>query len=143
VMNTLDLRTDVEIAPTPNTFVSLDMKISPSGITIMMPLILRNERADNPQTTPIRLDASNPPVVLSRVELEYPPDAKWAEISGNAKMEVVVNEKGEVYEANLLACHPWFQKTALEAVVQWKFQPMLVNGEPKPFITTVYLNFKH
>jgi TonB family protein len=56
-------------------------------------------------------------------------------------VEVVVNEKGEVYEAKLLSGHPWFQQPALNAVVQWKFQPLIVNGGAKPFITTVAADF--
>jgi protein TonB len=55
----------------------------------------------------------------------------------------VVNEKGEVYEAKLLTGHPWFQKPALDAVVQWKFKPMVMNGEPRPFVTTAALNFEY
>ena len=41
----------------------------------------------------------------------------------------------------ILSGHPWFQQPTLNAVVQWKFQPMLVNGEQKPFVTTVGVNF--
>lgn len=104
---------------------------------------LRNEKADKPQTTPIRLDASNPPVILSRVELEYPPEAMWARISGIVRVQVIVNEKGEVYGAKALLGHRWFRQPALNAVVLWKFKPMLVNGEPKPFVTTVTLTFKN
>jgi len=104
---------------------------------------LRNETADKPQTTPIRPDASNPPVILSRVELEYSPEAMRARISGIVRVQVVVNEKGEVYEAKALIGHRWFRQPALKAVVLWKFKPMLVNGEPKPFVTTVTLAFKY
>jgi TonB family protein len=102
---------------------------------------LRNEKADKPQTTPIQLDAANQPVILSRVELEFPPDAKEARVSGAVRVEVLVNEKGEVYEAKVLDGHPWFFLSALDAVVQWKFKPMLANGEPKPFLTTVWIGF--
>jgi hypothetical protein len=58
-------------------------------------------------------------------------------------VQVIVNEKGEVYEATALLGHPWFRQPALDAVVQRKFKPMLVNGEPKPFVTTVTLTFKY
>jgi TonB family protein len=140
-MSIFALRKDLEIPPTPYPTLTLNLNILPGGISIYADLILRNEYAGAPQTNPIRLDASNRPVVLSRVELEYPPEAKWARISGTVRVEVVVNEKGEVYEAKLLSGDPWFQQPALNAVVQWKFQPMLVNGEQKPFVTTVGVNF--
>jgi TonB family protein len=136
-------RKDVVIPPTPYRVVSLHMNMLPGNISIYADLILRNEKVDMPRTTPIQLDKSTPPVVLSRVALEYPPDAKVANISGTTKVKVVVNEKGEVYEAKLLSGHPWFNQPALNAVVQWKFQPMILNGDPKPFVTTVTFDFKY
>jgi TonB family protein len=143
VMTTFALRADVAIPPTPYPAVALHMNIAPGLISIYADLILRNEKADAPQTTPVRLDEFHQPVVQSRAELEYPPDARWARISGIVKVDAVVNENGQVYEAKLLMGHPWFQKPALTAVVQWKFQPILVNGEPKPFLTPITLSFKY
>jgi TonB family protein len=141
LLHILALRAEVLIPPTPHAAVALHMNISPGRILIFADQIVRNEQADNPQTTPIQLDASNRPVVLSRVEPEYAPNAMWARISGNVRVEAVVNEKGEVYEAKLLTGDPFFDQPALNAVVQWRFQPMLVNGEPKPFVTTETLTF--
>jgi TonB family protein len=141
LMSLFALRNDVAIPSTPHPAVTLHLNIGPGRISIYADLILRNEYADAPQTDPIQLESSNAPAVLSRVELEYPPDAKPAKLSGSVKVEVVVNEKGEVYEAKLLSGHPWFQQPALNAVVQWKFQPLIVNGGAKPFITTVAADF--
>jgi TonB family protein len=141
LMSLFGSRSDVTIPSTPHPAVALHMNIGPGRISIYADLILRNEYTDAPQTDPVQLEPSNAPAVLSRIELEYPPDAKPAKLSGFVKVEVVVNEKGEVYEARLLSGHPWFQQPALNAVVQWKFQPLIVNGDAKPFITTVAADF--
>ncbi len=142
ILSIFRLSLGVIIPPTPDKAVTLEINLS-NGISIRTPLLVRNERADIPQTDPIKLDASIQPVVLSRAELEYPEDARWAKISGIARVAVVVNEKGEVYEAKLLTGHPSFQQPALDAAIQWKFEPMHVNGEPRPFITTVTLSYDY
>jgi TonB family protein len=143
IIYTFTYRQDVTIPPTPHSAVSLNIYIDPQRVAAQAAIIQRNENAESPHTTPIRLDPSQLPVVLSRVELEYPPDAQFAKISGTVRAEVIVNEKGEVYEARLMMSHPWFVKPGLDAILQWKFQPLLVNGQPTPFVTTVNLDYKY
>ncbi len=104
--------------------------------------IQRNEKTDKPQTTPIN-DPPNLPEVLARVELKYPSEAMRAKFSGTFKVRVLVNEKGEVYEARARSGPPLLIQPALDAAVQWKFKPMLVNGEPKPFFTTLILKYHY
>ncbi len=102
---------------------------------------LRNEKAEEPKSSPVRLDASNPAEVLSWVDFKLPPDAEATTISAIALVEVTVNEKGEVYEARVLGGYPTFPRPALDAAVQWKFKPMLVNGESAPFIAKIILRY--
>ena len=103
---------------------------------------VRNKAADAPKTMPRKPDPSKPPEVLSRVEPEYPPEVLRVGLRGIVRCQLTVNEKGEVYEAKALLGHPWMRQPALNAVVQWKFKPMLVNGQPKPFVTTVTVAFE-
>jgi TonB family protein len=136
-------RQEVTLPPTPHRAASLNISIQPQRVVAIAARIQRNAKADSPYTTPIKLDPSQLAVILSRVELEYPPDAKFAKISGTVQAEVIVNEKGEVYEARLMMSHPWFQKPGLDAILQWKFQPPLLNGRPTSFVTTVKLDYKY
>jgi len=103
--------------------------------------IIRNKAADAPQTTPLKPDSSRPTEVLSRVEPEYPPEVLRVGLRGVVKCQLIVNEKGIVYEAKALVGHPWMRLPALHAVVQWKFKPLLVDGAPKPFIVVVTVSF--
>jgi protein TonB len=41
----------------------------------------------------------------------------------------------------LLRGQPILQEAAIEAVKQWRYQPLLLNGEPTPFVLTVTLLF--
>jgi TonB family protein len=102
---------------------------------------LRNEGADPPQARPIRLDESNPPIVQYRAVLDYPSAAKRAKLSGTVQVAVVVNEKGQVYEARVIMGHPLLHKPALDAVLLWKFEPVVVEETPRPFTTAVDFHF--
>ena len=41
----------------------------------------------------------------------------------------------------VLRGHPLFDESAMQAVKQWRYQPLLLNGEPTGFILTVTVNF--
>lgn len=134
-------RTDVAAAPTLQQGAVTYISMARSGASFFAFPTLRNEEADAPQTTPIVLDESNPPVILSRAEAELTPAAKRARISATVTVAVVVNEKGEVYEARVKKGHPLLNQPALNAVLQWKFEPILVDGAPRAFATTVDFHF--
>jgi TonB family protein len=103
---------------------------------------LRNEHSDAPQTIPVQLDESNPPVIRSRVEPEITAIASRARLTATVSFVVVVNEKGEVYEVKIRIGHPLLNQSAVNAVLQWKFEPLFVDGAPRAFMTTVDLHFK-
>ncbi len=67
---------------------------------------VKNEETDAPQTPPVQLDEFNPPIVRSRVEPEVTALASRARITATVTVVVVVNEKGDVYEARVRRGHP-------------------------------------
>ena len=56
-------------------------------------------------------------------------------------LEAEVDTRGHVKFAKVLSGHPLFDDAALEAVRQWRYQPLLLNGEPTGFILSVVINF--
>ena len=48
---------------------------------------------------------------------------------------------GRVQEVKVLRGHPLFDEAALAAVRQWRYQPLLLNGIPMPFVATVTVQF--
>jgi protein TonB len=53
-----------------------------------------------------------------------------------------VGTDGRVRTARVLRGHPIFDQAALDAVQQWRYQPLLLNGLPTEFILTVTMSFK-
>jgi tetratricopeptide (TPR) repeat protein len=60
----------------------------------------------------------------------YPPAAKLLNIWGEVKVEVEVNEKGDVIFAKAVSGHTAFHQVCEKAALKSKFQPTLVNGQP-------------
>jgi protein TonB len=45
-------------------------------------------------------------------------------------MDVTLNEVGSVLKANVLDDDPLLNNAAIDAVKQWKYQPLMVHGKP-------------
>jgi protein TonB len=80
--------------------------------------------------------------VISRIEPSYPQEAKDAQISGLAVVEVVVDEQGNVESARALSGHPWLRDAAVAAARQWQFKPTILRGQPVKVVGTITFSFK-
>lgn len=81
------------------------------------------------------------PKLVHEVKPVYPSLARAAHASAVIIMEAQVGLKGEVKAVRVLRGHPLLDDAAADAVRQWRYQPLLLNGEPKEFILTVTLVF--
>jgi periplasmic protein TonB len=81
------------------------------------------------------------PKLVHRVAPEYPALAAMTRIHGVVVLEATVDEAGRVQDVSILRGQPILQEAAVAAVRQWRYQPLLLNGEATPFILTVTLNF--
>lgn len=82
------------------------------------------------------------PALLKRVEPIYPPMAVQAFITGTAILEATVDENGAVEDVKVLrSASAILDRAALEAVRQWQYEPLLLNGIRTRFILTVVLSF--
>jgi protein TonB len=71
----------------------------------------------------------------------YPQPAKDNHIQGVVVLEATINKDGSVGNLNVITGHPLLIPAAMEAVKQWVYKPILVNGEPADHMTTVIVNF--
>lgn len=60
--------------------------------------------------------------VIAKTAPTYPEIAKKMRLHGKVKMEVVVSPRGSVTSATMVGGNPVFEKSAIDAVKQWKFE---------------------
>jgi protein TonB len=81
------------------------------------------------------------PALIHRVEPDYPGVAVSGKVSGSVILEATVNEAGVVTDVNVLRSILLLDKAAIKAVRQWRYQPLVLNGQPVPFILVVTVTF--
>jgi len=71
-------------------------------------------------------------VPMVRVPPQYPERALQRGIEGRVLIEFTISKSGSVKDAKVVAYEPSkiFNKAALKAVKQWKYNPKIVNGKP-------------
>jgi protein TonB len=94
-------------------------------------------------TAPIRVGGRvKEPALLYRVEPVYPRMAASAGVEGSVILEAVVGRDGQVETVRVLRSQGVLDQPALDAVKQWRYSPVLLNGRPERFILTVVVTFK-
>ena len=81
------------------------------------------------------------PTLVVKVNPIYPKDAQDARIQGVVILEIVIGEDGSVIETKVLRSIPELDQAAIDAVVQWEYEPTLLNGEPVEVEMNVTINF--
>jgi outer membrane biosynthesis protein TonB len=67
--------------------------------------------------------------LLHRVEPIYPPEWQGEHVSGVVVVRVVIDKGGSILQADYVSGPTVLVPPAIEAVMQWKYQPYLLNGE--------------
>jgi TonB family protein len=75
--------------------------------------------------------------IVSKVMPKYPPDAKKAGIQGTVVLNAVVSKHGHVEQLKVTSGPNELQASALDAVRQWTYKPILLNGAPIEVETTI------
>ena len=82
------------------------------------------------------------PKLVHRVNPEYPLLGLASQIEGMVILEAIVDEEGRVETLKVLRSAGIFDSAALEAVRQWRYSPVILNGRPEKFILTVVVSFR-
>lgn len=108
--------------------------------------------------------APGEPKLVHKVRPAYPPDAKAEKVEGLFVIDVVIGRDGAIKEAHVAASAPndvrlkelepkkdtkaaqegdaRLAAAALDAVKQWRYEPILKDGKPVAFKATVTVAFK-
>jgi TonB family protein len=139
------------IAKFQNRFLPRDIRILEGGIEVLSAKVdsVTYLDAADPALTPTEpLDklligrTIVKPVLDSRVEPVYPPDAKVARISGDVVLNGMIGKDGSVRDLRVISA-PCLSlaESALTAVSQWRYKPLLLEGKPVATMTTINVRF--
>jgi protein TonB len=79
--------------------------------------------------------------LIRKVQPQYPPLAKSARVQGTVEFTAVISKEGNIENLQLVRGHPLLVQAAKEAVLQWKYRPTLLNGQPVTVVTDIIVNF--
>jgi protein TonB len=83
-----------------------------------------------------------PPKIVNMVEPVYPEDARKRGIEGTVILEATADIKGKVQGVKVLRGVDGLNQAALDAVKQWAYEPLMIDGKPKAVKFTVTIRFK-
>jgi periplasmic protein TonB len=91
---------------------------------------------------PVRIGGQiTAPALIHRVNPSYPEVAVRAKVTGMVILEATVGIDGHVEEVRVVRSIALLDNAAIEAVKQWRYSPLVLNGIPCPFILGVTLSF--
>jgi len=79
--------------------------------------------------------------VAKRVEPEYPIQARTQGIQGPVVLDAWVGKDGSVQKLVTFSGNPQLVTAARDAVAQWKFNPLIRQGQPEEFQTRITVVF--
>ncbi len=97
---------------------------------------------ENDSNSPLPLEGQyTPPKPIRKVKPDYPLRARQARVEGVVILEATTDEYGKVKNVKVLRSIPALDQAAVEAVQQWTYEPMTINGIPRGVIFKVKVNF--
>lgn len=79
--------------------------------------------------------------LLNKVNPAYPVEARQNRIQGSVRLHVIIGTDGLIKDVELIQGHPVFEKAAIDAIRQWRYRPVMLNGKPAEVDTTISVVF--
>ncbi len=76
-----------------------------------------------------------------KVSPEFPMAAKQLHINGSQEVQVTVSKAGDVIDAKVLKGNAMFSASSTAAAKQWKFAPLVKDGEASEFTAVLIFNY--
>ena len=89
----------------------------------------------------VNIGTINPAMLIHRVEPRYPPLAIQTHRDGHVELRAIIGTDGMIQSLQIVVSDPLFDRSALEAVSQWRYKPTILNGQPveiDTYITVIY-----
>jgi len=62
-------------------------------------------------------------------------------VEGTVEFTATISKQGLIENLQLVRGHPLLVNAAREAILQWRYRPTLLNGEPVEVITDIVVKF--
>ena len=82
-----------------------------------------------------------PPKLVKEVQPVYPKEAAKAGVEGVVIMEATTDTFGRIANVKVLRSIPLLDQAAVDALKQWVYEPMIIDGKPMPVVFTVTMRF--
>jgi len=82
-----------------------------------------------------------PPTKTKHVAPEYPQELKDAGVPGVVVIQARVEADGRISHARVLRSVSGFDQAALDAVMQWEFEPVVIDGQGMTYLLTTTITF--
>ena len=82
-----------------------------------------------------------PPKLVREVNPIYPEEARKAGVEGVVIMEATTDTYGRIAAVKVLRSIPLLDQAAIDAVKQWVYEPMVIDGKPREVTFTVTVRF--
>jgi protein TonB len=90
---------------------------------------------------PVRVGSIHESNLIRKVVPAYPAAAKAARVQGAVEFTAIISKQGTIENLRLVRGNPLLVNAARDAVLQWRYRPTLLNGEPVEVITDIVVNF--
>lgn len=95
------------------------------------------------ETAPVRpVGEIKSPRLVRQVPPVYPEIARQARVEGVVELECVTDITGRVIGVTLRRSIPLLDQAAIDAVRQWVYEPMVINGRPRGVVFNVTVRFE-
>ncbi len=88
------------------------------------------------------LSRMDPAMLIHRVEPLYPVLAKMAHREARVELRATISTDGSISSLEVLSGDPLFIRASYDAVQQWRYRPLILNGQPvevETYITVVFM----
>lgn len=89
----------------------------------------------------VHVTTLDPAMLVHRVEPVYPPLAKQTHREGRVELRAIIGTDGTIQSLQIVAGDALLERSAVEAVQQWRYKPTILNGQPveiDTYITVIY-----
>ncbi len=128
------------------TFAAVDNKVLPeivaSNEITGHNVLQEKEKQKEEESAPVRATGDiKPPKLIRRIDPIYPEEARKERIEGVVILEATTDIYGRVQETKILRSIPELDQAAIDAVMQWVYEPFIIDGKPRGVIFTVTVRF--